>query len=141
MSDTLDEIKSNLPVETTTAYAGVMAIANQDGVAGNISIMTVVFVVLMVFTVILTLIRTKSPTLIALAASGFVIWVANIDITRFSNIIADIYVRYFLEPDGDPSEFTDGLSLILPCVAILYSVLITIVSAARARAVRGVANG
>ncbi|MCK7611067.1 hypothetical protein [Roseibium sediminicola] len=142
MGDTLDEIKSNLPIETTTAYAGIMALANRgENIAGHMNAMTIVFVILLLFTAALSLIRTKSLLSLCLAISGFTVWVINIDITRFSNIVANIYNEYLLPSGADPTEFTDGLELILPSLAIFYSVILTIISAAKSKGVWGEANG
>lgn len=136
MKDTIDEIKANLPVETTTAYAGIMALTDPEKPASYIGIMLVVFSVLLVFTIILSVIRTKSATAIGLSVSGFIIWVVNIDATRFENIIANIYNEYLLPDGADPSGFTDSLGIILPAIAILYSALIMIISVARAKGMR-----
>ena len=142
MSDSIDEIKAVLPIETTAAYAGIMALANNDGIASNISLMIVFFVVLCICTAVLSLIRTKSLLALAFAVLGFFVWVINVDYARFSNIIADNYNKYILEQGGDPTFITEGLDIIIPSVAIIYSLILTIVSIVKARELRhaGVQN-
>lgn len=126
MEDTVDEIKANLPIETTAAYAGAMAMTETD--AGNSGVMLAMFVILLAFTVALVLIRTRSLTPMMLGICGYVVWVINIDIKRYKDIVADLYNTIF----GPNTSVTESLHIIIPCIAIIYSVVLAMVSASRA---------
>lgn len=131
MTDTIDEIKSNLPVETTAAYAAVVAL--QDGPAGNMGIMLFVFLFLLAATAALVIAKTNSLYSILIAVAGFIVWVVNIDSIRFSNIIVDFY-QYYISTDSEiGNEILESMETVFRITAILFSVFLAIASTYRAR--------